>query len=42
VEARRLGIEREEMLASISVHWQRLSRKSEAAHKAANGGRQEK
>ena len=43
VEAKRLGIEREEMLASISAHWQRLSAKSpEPAHKATDGGRHEK
>jgi GntR family transcriptional regulator len=43
VEAKRLGIDREEMLASISAHWQRLSGQApEAAHRAAEGGRQEK
>ena len=43
VEAKRLGIDREEMLASISAHWQRLSGKApEPAPKAVDGGRQEK
>jgi GntR family transcriptional regulator len=43
VEAKRLGIDREEMLVSISAHWERLSGKTtESAHKTADGGRQEK
>lgn len=43
VEAKRLGIDREEMLLSISAHWQRLSSKApEPASKAVDGGRQEK
>ena len=43
VEAKRLGIDREEMLSSISAHWQRLSGKaSEPTSKAVDGGRQEK
>jgi GntR family transcriptional regulator len=43
VEAKRLGIDREEMLSSISAHWERLSGKAtEPAHKTADGGRQEK
>jgi GntR family transcriptional regulator len=43
VEAKRLGIDREEMLASISAHWERLGGKApEPAHKATDGGRQKK
>jgi len=43
VEAKRLGIGREEMLTSISAHWQRLSSKdSEAAGKPTDGGRRER
>jgi len=43
VEAKRLGIGREEMLTSISAHWQRLSSKdSEAAGKPTEGGRRER
>jgi DNA-binding transcriptional regulator YhcF (GntR family) len=43
VEAKRLGIDCEEMLSSISAHWQRLSSKvPEATLKAPDGGRQAK
>jgi GntR family transcriptional regulator len=43
VEAKRLGIGRDEMLTSISAHWQRLSSKdSEAAGKPTEGGRRER
>jgi hypothetical protein len=48
VEAKRLGIGREEMLASIAEHWQRLSSKdptskdSQAAGKPAEEGRRER
>jgi GntR family transcriptional regulator len=43
VEAKRLGIGREEMLASISAHWQRLSGKDpEGAGKPTDGGRRER
>ena len=39
VEAKRLGIGREEMLASITAHWQRLSSKDdEAAGDGKDGG----
>ena len=39
VEAKRLGIGREEMLTSISAHWQRLSSDDlEAAEKSNDGG----
>ena len=39
VEAKRLGIGREEMLTSISAHWQRLSSDDlEAAGKSNDGG----
>lgn len=39
VEAKRLGIGREEMLASIAAHWQRLSaHDGKAAGKAKDGG----
>src|SRR6202789_3831068 len=41
VEAKRLGIEREEMLASISTHWQRLSG-GDAESKPRDGGRKER
>lgn len=40
VEAKRLGIGREEMLASISAHWSRLSRKDEEPEvEGKDGGR---
>ena len=39
VEAKRLGIDREEMLSSISTHWERLTN---VIGKASDGGRQEK
>ena len=40
VEAKRLGIGREEMLASISAHWSRLSSKDEeTASDGKDGGR---
>ena len=39
VEAKRLGIGREEMLASIAVHWQRLSAKDEEAAEKDGGSR---
>src|ERR1700683_2046346 len=40
VEAKRLGIGREEMLASISAHWSRLSTKDEeTAGNGKDGGR---
>ena len=40
VEAKRLGIGREEMLTSISTHWQRLGGDdAEAAGKLKDGGR---
>jgi GntR family transcriptional regulator len=43
VEAKRLGIGREEMLASIAAHWQRLSSKeTEGAGRPADGGRRER
>jgi GntR family transcriptional regulator len=48
VEAKRLGIGREEMLASIAEHWQRLSSKdptskdSQAAGKPAEEGRRDR
>jgi GntR family transcriptional regulator len=43
VEAKRLGIGREEMLASIAAHWQRLSGKdTEAAGRPTDGGRRER
>jgi GntR family transcriptional regulator len=39
VEAKRLGIEREEMLTSISTHWQRLSsNEPEPSAKPKDGG----
>jgi GntR family transcriptional regulator len=39
VEAKRLGIEREEMLTSISTHWQRLSSNDpEPSAKPKDGG----
>jgi DNA-binding transcriptional regulator YhcF (GntR family) len=37
VEAKRLGIEQEEILSSISVHWQRLS--SDETHDAISKGK---
>jgi GntR family transcriptional regulator len=43
VEAKRLGIEREEMLASIAAHWQRLSPENpESAARPKDGGRKER
>jgi GntR family transcriptional regulator len=42
VEAKRLGIDREEMLSSISAHWQRLSSKAQEAIISRDGGRTEK
>jgi GntR family transcriptional regulator len=43
VEAKRLGIGREEMLASISAHWQRLSSgDTENPGKPRDGGRKER
>ena len=43
VEAKRLGIGREEMLASIAAHWKRLSSKeTEVAGRPADGGRGER
>jgi len=45
VEAKRLGIGREEMLGSIAEHWQRLSSKDKdapAAGKTAEEGRGER
>jgi GntR family transcriptional regulator len=43
VEARRLGIGREEMLSSIAAHWQRLSNENpESAAKLKDGGRKER
>lgn len=43
VEAKRLGIGREEMLASISTHWQRLSSSdAEATGKPKDGGSRER
>jgi GntR family transcriptional regulator len=43
VEAKRLGIGQEEMLASISHHWQRLSSgEPEPAAKPKDGGRTER
>ncbi len=43
VEAKRLGIVREEMLASISEHWQRLSGgEARSAVKSAEEGRRDK
>jgi GntR family transcriptional regulator len=41
VEAKRLGIGREEMLASITAHWQRL-RGDEAKGKSNDGGDRER
>jgi GntR family transcriptional regulator len=41
VEAKRLGIGCEEMLTSISTHWQRLS-SSDAEGKPRDGGRKER
>src|ERR1035437_3940213 len=48
VEAKRLGIEKDEMLSSITAHWQRLSSKdptskdSQAAGKPTEEGRRER
>jgi GntR family transcriptional regulator len=42
VEAKRLGIEREEMLASIADHWQRLTSEKPDAAKPKDGGRKER
>jgi GntR family transcriptional regulator len=45
VEAKRLGIEREEMLAAISAHWERLSSSDESAatvDMSAKGGNTER
>jgi GntR family transcriptional regulator len=43
VEAKRLGIGREEMLTSISAHWQRLSSAdAESPGKPKDGGRKER
>jgi GntR family transcriptional regulator len=43
VEARRLGVEREEMLSSIAAHWQRLSSENpEPVAKPKDGGRKER
>src|ERR1035437_9220623 len=43
VEAKRLGIGREEMLVSIAAHWQRLSSKdTEGAGRPTDGGRRER
>jgi GntR family transcriptional regulator len=41
VEAKRLGIGREEMLTAISAHWQRLSG-ADAESKTSDGGRKER
>jgi GntR family transcriptional regulator len=43
VEAKRLGIDREEMLSSISAHWQRLTGNdsTKPAPKPQNGGKKE-
>ena len=40
VEAKRLGIGREEMLASIAAHWQRLSAGEATAKKNEGGSRE--
>ena len=47
VDAKRLGIEQEEIVASISAHWHRLSsqdatRDKNTAAKPADGGRKER
>lgn len=43
VEAKRLGIEREEMLSSIAAHWQRLSsEKPETVLRPKDGGRKDR
>jgi len=39
VEAKRMGIEREEMLASISAHWQRLQSDPQPTGKPKDGGK---
>ena len=42
VEAKRLGIGREEMLASIDAHWQRLSAGDSGTGKGKDGGSRER
>ena len=42
VEAKRLGIGREEMLASIAAHWQRLSAGDAETGKGKDGGNRER
>ena len=42
VEAKRLGIGREEMLASIAAHWQRLSAGDSETGKGKDGGSRER
>jgi GntR family transcriptional regulator len=43
VEAKRLGIGREEMLTTIATHWQRLSGKdTDGAGRPTDGGRRER
>jgi GntR family transcriptional regulator len=43
VEAKRLGIEEEEMLSSIAAHWQRLSSENpESTARPKDGGRKER
>ena len=42
VEAKRLGIGREEMLASIDAHWQRLSAGDPGTGKGKDGGSRER
>jgi GntR family transcriptional regulator len=41
VEAKRLGIGRDEMLTAISAHWQRLS-SDDTENKSSEGGRKER
>jgi GntR family transcriptional regulator len=41
VEAKRLGIGRDEMLTAISAHWQRLS-SDDTENKSSDGGRKER